>query len=188
MTPKPCCCISTRTGAVIVGFVDIIFSVLAMVSVVLKFNTLVYIKNIENSTLKEKSVRQLLLDHPGVRDQTEDPEKLFLFLNRLLIFLMVICGISLVTSLFLIHGVIKDRLCGIKAYLVFYTSLLTLSFVSTSFNINQYTGMTGYFYGFQLVMYFLHLYFLYVVYVSYVEVRDKLMRTTVSGKRVGTRV
>jgi len=75
----------------------------------------------------------------------------------------------------------QRRLCLIKAYLIFYTSLMTLSFVSTSFNLNQFTGMTGYFYGFQLVMYFLHLYFLYIVCVLLLEMRETLLYGPDSG-------
>ncbi|ODM95464.1 hypothetical protein Ocin01_11216, partial [Orchesella cincta] len=154
MSCKPCCCVSYRTAALVVGVLQIIFSAFKVIVLINQ------IESIQNPKSRQGEIWEWSYTHP---------DKVFvaMFFGPLGIILQVLF------ASFLIHGIRKSQLYLIKAELIF----LVLGFAETAIRVilNFDSNLTGFLdFSVQFLPIFEQTCYIYVVYCAYLETQDML--------------
>ncbi|CAL8118487.1 unnamed protein product [Orchesella dallaii] len=157
---KPCCCFSSRTGAILAGILQLVASGLGVI------NLFTQIKALQNPTQEQRLIRW---SQGSFGDSDTDPDKIFLamFFGPLAIVL------SILFASMLIHGIRKNYLYLIKAHLIYYILGTILTTVVTVVKLVSSEDIVTDFLTF-LLSHFLKLYIIYVVYCAYLETQEKL--------------
>ncbi|ODM95466.1 hypothetical protein Ocin01_11213 [Orchesella cincta] len=174
MTFNPCCCISSKTGATIIGVLQLIVSILGILYAGFSYVGTRYIEDLEDPVVKEHFMQELRIGfkgHPYL--ESADEKTIFSILYIVQAGMLVGCIISLILVSFLIHGLRKERLRFIQVYLIVSGICLALSVVAALANDTVF-AMSGSFAG--LFGFVLNAYFLTVIYAAYVEIRNKLLQ------------
>ncbi|CAL8118489.1 unnamed protein product [Orchesella dallaii] len=176
MPCKPCCCISSRNGAVAIAILQIITCGMGMVKIVQAIDALSDIEDLPNTSKKKNTgIQSWTRKHPGFVDA--DPSTFFTVLYVLLSFWLLMMVMNIVFGSLLIYGLIKK--CGplIQAHLIFTILHVVLLFLLQLLNLNPISitveSDTEVLYYFTL--YLVRFYLIYVVYCAYLETQESQM-------------
>ncbi|CAL8118477.1 unnamed protein product [Orchesella dallaii] len=170
MAFNPCCCMTSRTGGIIIGVLGIIGAILGLLTVAYKHASIAQVQSIEDPDSKNQMEQEIRKQYPG--SESTGSEEFYSFVNMLLIYMLVTSSINLIIASLLIHGIRKERPALIIVYLIANSALFVLSLVIMIANKAVF-AMIGNVFG--LMSYCLNLYFLFVVYVAYVETRNGVL-------------
>ncbi|CAL8118467.1 unnamed protein product [Orchesella dallaii] len=168
MALNPCCCMSSRTGATIIGIFQIILYATCIIGVLFCYSTVS--RDLSVQALKEQltQVNNQFIDDPNYQDWKIEDETFFNALYIFLICVLVGCIIGLFLASILIHGIRTENPQLLKFHLIIYSTLFCISWVGAI----AYLAM-GQFLP-TLAIYGLGFYFLRVFYYAYLEVREKV--------------
>ncbi|CAL8118469.1 unnamed protein product [Orchesella dallaii] len=168
MPSNPCCCMSSRTGATIIGILDIIISAIFIICVLLSF--LAISSSQSYPAVKEQLMERIneLKGDPMYQDLQMDDDTIIIVLYVILICGLVGSIVGLFLASILIHGIRTENTQLLKFHLIIYATLFCISLVGAI----GYLAMGEFLSTF--IIYGLSFYFLMVIYYAYLEVRDKV--------------
>ncbi|CAL8118475.1 unnamed protein product [Orchesella dallaii] len=177
MALKPCCCISSKTGAIILGTLGIIISVLGIVYVLFSYAGMSSIQSLQDPVLKEQlmqEIRKAFKANPEYEHLND--EAIFYMMFTYLSFVMVVCIVELVMSSILVHGVRKEHPRLLQIYLIYSAILFCLALVSTIFSAIMNMNMWMVYIWVTSISYVVYFYCVAVIYSAYVEVRNNVLQ------------
>ncbi|CAL8118704.1 unnamed protein product [Orchesella dallaii] len=128
MAFNPCCCISAKTGATILGVLDIIVSVLGIFNVLSNAGSISKAQSDPNLKVHlTQQIRNAYKGYPGY--ETLDDEEILRTLYASLIRMLVVYIVNLFLSSILIHGILKENTKLLKVHLIICGALFCMSLV-----------------------------------------------------------
>ncbi|ODM94764.1 hypothetical protein Ocin01_11924 [Orchesella cincta] len=161
---NPCCCLTLRTGAIIIGILEIIVSSIGILTAI--------VGGLGWSSMSENDTRVMFEEmkkkDPELRDYSVDT--IMSILAVALVILLVWSLIHLFMGSALIHGIKRQRPSFLKVWMIYEgceivaVTLLYIFMISTNLFPDLFTI---------LLTCLLQIYFIYVVYRLHVEMREQ---------------